>query len=54
MPLQLLEDRLASARYAYLTSKTEKEVETFRDLIKYLEHQIRDKKRGEIPEEVLD
>ena len=54
MELHLFKDRLASARYAYLTSKTEAEMKTFRQLIKYLEHKIRDLEHGELPEEVLD
>ena len=52
--IHLLKDRLVSARYAYLSSKTEEEIKTFRQLIKYLERQIRHVEVGELAEEVLD
>ena len=52
--LALLKDRLASAKYAYLTSKTEEEITTFRILIKHLEHQMRHVEVDELAEEVLD
>jgi predicted RNA-binding protein with EMAP domain len=54
MELLILKDRLQSARYAYLTSKTDVEAEQINKIIRYLEHQIRDLQRGEIPEEVLE
>ena len=52
--IKILKDRLASARYAYLTSKTEGEITTFRQLVKHLEHEIRDAQMGALAEEVLD
>lgn len=52
--IAVLKDRLKSAHHAFITSKTEEELKTFRELVKYLENKIRDKIIGDLPEEELD
>lgn len=52
--IAVLKDRLHSAQHAFITSKTEDQLRTFRELVKYLENKIRDKIIGDIPEEELD